>query len=389
MRFNIPYTYRNSSGIYAILNEITCKVYVGSAVNFTNRYKQYIRKYKAKKSHSIKLLNTFNKHGIDNFSFILLEACEKNILYDREQSWINKFNSSKTGYNTQPLVGSSKGVLLSEETKIKIAVANSGANNKNSKPVMQYTRDGAYLRTYASTGEAARLTGFTQGLIMAACSGNRKHHKGFLWKFEKSKKKIIPLKPLEPILQYDTEGNLLNKFLDINEAHKTTKIKWSGIHTALNNRRKVKQAGGYMWRYEKENPGDKILSLQSYPHALSKKVYQFDLKGALVGEYIGLKNASQKTGLTMHNISVCLIKRSRTAGGFLWSYDSIPPLLRPKKTLSKKVIQMCKDGTPLAQYESTCDASRKTGFYQSGISNACTGKVKTCCGFIWKYAGAS
>ena len=55
---------------------------------------------------------------------------------------------------------------------------------------------------------------------------------------------------------------------------------------------------------------------------------------------------------------------------------------------SKPVLQFSKDGDFIAQFKSTCDASRKTGVDQTSICNCCNKKRhrNTAGGFIWKYA---
>lgn len=54
--------------------------------------------------------------------------------------------------------------------------------------------------------------------------------------------------------------------------------------------------------------------------------------------------------------------------------------------LSKKVVQLSKDLNIISSYASIWEASKITGYDNSGISKACNGKQKTCGGYIWKYA---
>lgn len=51
-----------------------------------------------------------------------------------------------------------------------------------SKPVLQYTLDGEFVREWPSIMEAAR-NGYYQGHVVACCQGKRKAHKGFIWKY--------------------------------------------------------------------------------------------------------------------------------------------------------------------------------------------------------------
>lgn len=59
---------------------------------------------------------------------------------------------------------------------------------------------------------------------------------------------------------------------------------------------------------------------------------------------------------------------------------------REPKEIRKKTIQLSKDGTVIAEYESTAEAERMTGIKQRGIQDCARGEKKTYCGFVWRYA---
>ena len=52
-----------------------------------------------------------------------------------------------------------------------------------SKPVLQYTLDGEFVREWESTAECSR-NGFNQGAVAACCRGELKTYKGFLWEYK-------------------------------------------------------------------------------------------------------------------------------------------------------------------------------------------------------------
>ena len=53
----------------------------------------------------------------------------------------------------------------------------------NSKPVAQYTKDGAFIKAWASAAEAQRQAGFNCGNISQAANGKRKTACGFIWRY--------------------------------------------------------------------------------------------------------------------------------------------------------------------------------------------------------------
>lgn len=55
---------------------------------------------------------------------------------------------------------------------------------KCSKPVLQFTKEGEFVREWNSTKEVGR-NGFDQGAVSACCRGTRlKTHKGYIWKYK-------------------------------------------------------------------------------------------------------------------------------------------------------------------------------------------------------------
>ena len=53
-----------------------------------------------------------------------------------------------------------------------------------SKPVLQYTLDGEFIREWASATQAKIEGGFHQGHIAACCRGEQNKHKNCIWKYK-------------------------------------------------------------------------------------------------------------------------------------------------------------------------------------------------------------
>ena len=135
-----------------------------------------------------------------------------------EQKLINSFQSysQKYGYNKE-LGGVGKEKIISSETRKKMREACTGTKNHNygqtfseehkrkisesnqgkkrsditckkigkskSKPVTQYSVDGAFVATYASAREAAAVTGAQAGHISKVCKRQRQTAGGYCWSF--------------------------------------------------------------------------------------------------------------------------------------------------------------------------------------------------------------
>ena len=108
---------KKRTGIYKIKNIITEKVYVGSAIDIDNRWRKHKQMINEGDHHSIKLQNSVNKHGIDQFVFEIVEECKKELLIEREQYWIDKLElefsiscrrrpaSTPSGHGENPSLG--------------------------------------------------------------------------------------------------------------------------------------------------------------------------------------------------------------------------------------------------------------------------------------------
>lgn len=106
----------HGSGIYVIRNIVSGRVYVGSAVNFFNRWKSHRHTLSNGTHHSRTLCRSWSKHGKEAFVFEIIEIVDKKEeLLAREQFWIDALNSAnpRTGFNIAPQAGSRLGVKSS------------------------------------------------------------------------------------------------------------------------------------------------------------------------------------------------------------------------------------------------------------------------------------
>ena len=58
-------------------------------------------------------------------------------------------------------------------------------NGKKSKPVLQFTIEGIFIKEYPSTHQVERETGFAQTSICACCKGKLKTAYNYIWKYAK------------------------------------------------------------------------------------------------------------------------------------------------------------------------------------------------------------
>jgi group I intron endonuclease len=103
----------NASGIYGIHCKVSGRWYVGSASSICSRWKSHRSMLKHGKHHSPSLQRSWNKHGAQEFEFVILERIEDvDTMLLREQGWIDKLHASDShlGFNIAPVAGTRRGV---------------------------------------------------------------------------------------------------------------------------------------------------------------------------------------------------------------------------------------------------------------------------------------
>jgi group I intron endonuclease len=111
------------SGIYAIINIVNNRWYIGSAVNVERRWYRHRSDLRTQVHINRHLQRSWNKYGEQAFVFLFLEECEKNDLLKREQYYIDLVNP---GFNILKIAGSQLGIKRSLETRKKMSDAKKG-----------------------------------------------------------------------------------------------------------------------------------------------------------------------------------------------------------------------------------------------------------------------
>lgn len=217
--------------IYKITNKINQKCYIGKTekADPVKRFHEHCQESKRKKNKKRPLYRAFDKYGIENFNFEIIE--ETSCASEREMHYIQFYNSyGHNGYNAT-FGGDGKKLynyeeietlilkgLTTKEIKEKIgccedtireiakikgislkttAIKNSLRKQMEAskKPVNQLSLDGQYIQSFESYADAARWlknnnysTSAESGIrakIGLVCNGKRKTAFKFRWEFVK------------------------------------------------------------------------------------------------------------------------------------------------------------------------------------------------------------
>lgn len=143
-------------GIYKIENKINGKIYIGQSIEIERRWQKHLSA-----SDDFIVHQAIRKYGKENFIFSILEECELIDLNEKENYWINFYQSIvPNGYNMIP--GGSNGVGLSKGYKVN-----------------QYDLNGLFIASYDSANQASAAAGIDHWSICACCRGEYKHAGGY------------------------------------------------------------------------------------------------------------------------------------------------------------------------------------------------------------------
>ena len=110
--------------IYAIINILDDKHYIGQASDRDFRWKEHRKSLRGFYHHNLLLQRAWSKYGEQNFIFVVLEVLSDTAkLNEREIYWGNLL---KPEYNIAPLGGSMRGYKHTEEAKRNMSSAHIG-----------------------------------------------------------------------------------------------------------------------------------------------------------------------------------------------------------------------------------------------------------------------
>jgi group I intron endonuclease len=104
------------------------KVYIGSSVKISRRFKEHKTRLKSKTHDNKKLQRSWDKYGSESFAWSVVEVVDADKINEAEQFWIDALDSANesTGFNMCPIVGSRKSAKNTEEHCARISAAMKG-----------------------------------------------------------------------------------------------------------------------------------------------------------------------------------------------------------------------------------------------------------------------
>lgn len=133
-------------GIYKIENLVNHKVYIGQSTHIEQRFREHIKELDKNKHKNKYLQFSWNKHGANNFSFVILEECSIKSLNDREKFWIAQYGGANSKLNYNYTFGGDGG-KWNDEMKLEASKRQKGKVNDGLK---NYDRTNPEYRKHLS-----------------------------------------------------------------------------------------------------------------------------------------------------------------------------------------------------------------------------------------------
>lgn len=287
--------------IYKIINDINDKIYIGQTRrDVDTRFKEHCKGANITNKKKIQVIDyAINKYGKDNFSVSIIKylscATENQLLKELKEYeiyYIKKYNSrnNKIGYNItkggdacayyqeKPVWKYSKdGVFIKEYKSLSEAALDNNISKQDlshccnktrgvcvggflwsfkgdtyrtdtyikNRNVCKYDLAGNLIETYECINNLTSDKKLRHK-ITNCCSGYTYNVDGFVYRYiddDFNKYPVIPKRKGGhtmrqcPVIQYDLEGNIVNRFNSVKEAHEFTNINTCGITDCCKNRR--------------------------------------------------------------------------------------------------------------------------------------------------------
>ena len=180
-----PLTIPNAIGIYAFVNTINGKRYIGSSICIRKRIYVHLSMLRRQTHYTTHLQSAWDKYGCDAFFVTILENCDPEQLEDREEFFIQLYQTrnKEKGYNTAHPTRRMEGYKHSDATKEKMklhlpsAWAASAAARTISVECVELGK------TYPNAKTAAEELNLDRRCICRVCCGERKSTGGYTFRY--------------------------------------------------------------------------------------------------------------------------------------------------------------------------------------------------------------
>lgn len=279
--------------VYKATSKTTHKVYIGITTNsLQHRMDQH--KKAAEEGKPYHFYCAIRKYGFDDFNFEIIEDGITDIekLKEREQYWIQYYNSYEDGYNS---TRGGEGVITRDDEWI-LKLFMEGKSVKEIQDITGYERSTIY-RSFKAQDLSEENRTRNNLKVQQRCS--------------------------MAVLQYDLDGNL------IREWPSATSVQEEGYSQAMVSkvcRQEQITAHDFLWKYKEDpRPIEEWVQLnknRKQGGRPKKPIYQLNDNHEIIAEYESGAAAAKAMGLTDKSNICAAARKNRKCCGYYWQYKS-------------------------------------------------------------------
>ena len=205
----------------------------------------------------------------------------------------------------------------------------------------------------------------------------------------------MKLNKSKPVLQIDTDGNIVKEWRSCKEIGKVTDMISSNIHHCLVHDEGYHLSYGYIWMYKSEyleNGLDINLYLLNNKEVMYNKIYQIDKNGKVMKLWTSIHHILSENPTYKYSsiYSACNGQR-QSMYGFKWIYEDDYINNNQSTTYKKKTEKSVNQYTYpdkefIATYSSMHEVERLTGIGFKMVSKVCRGERKSTHGYFFEFA---
>lgn len=218
--------------------------------------------------------------------------------------------------------------------------------------------------------------------------------------YKHSEEEILKMRMVqnpEPVLQIDSNLNIVNEWISCSQAGKTLGFSVRGIKACAKRINHQKTIGGYYWIFKNEYDSNNVdweyylnINIQT-----PKKVSMYDANMNLIKIYDSMSSVEEDGFLISCVVKVCKFK-SVSHKGYIWRYtdeytkeqfekDKNTDFVKLINKMQYKISQYDTNGNKIKTFQTWKEIKSELGFDKSPISKCCKGITKTSYGYIWKF----
>lgn len=176
----------NVCGVYKIVNLINGKIYIGSSKNLRLRLWGHRAQLRHNKHGNEHLQRAWNKYGEENFDYCILETCDEEHQYEREQYYIDTCHPEYNIADKVILPSFTEESRKKHSETRKRMFAEGLLTPTNVTPIYMYDLKGNFIRRYSSEIEAVKELGIYRTLIEKNLRGEYKRCHEYIFRYEYS-----------------------------------------------------------------------------------------------------------------------------------------------------------------------------------------------------------